>query len=108
MRTSGNRRYRCVREATDMVRAAAGQAITDGAAFSGGDAEWNFFERLARGGMADPALLRAFLSIGLVLRRPDELIAEGTLLDRISAAIQAVGAAAVGPDREEILTALAR
>jgi hypothetical protein len=94
--------------AYDRNRLAQIQADIDGAAFAGGDAEWSFFEALAKGGMADPVLLRAFLSIGMVLRRPDELLAEGSLMDRISGATNAVGEPPpLGPARDQVLAALA-
>lgn len=81
-------------------------AIMNGDAYQTNEEGWHLLERMQAAALADGDVLRAFVSNAMVLRLPEEILAD----DSLRARIDELGAAAadqpqLGPTRAELLAA---
>ncbi|MGC9962358.1 MAG: NAD(P)-binding protein [Acidimicrobiales bacterium] len=91
----------------DRHRLAEIQADIDGGGpYETADTEWNLIKGLETRAMADGAILRANLDVAMVLRSPAEVFSDETLVSLVRQHM-AIEVAPMGPERSEVLAALA-
>jgi 2-polyprenyl-6-methoxyphenol hydroxylase-like FAD-dependent oxidoreductase len=80
------------------------QAIIDGRPYEPDDDQWRFTKMLELASAVDGDVLRAFISVAMVLRLPDELYDDRAFAERVRSLAQPmVGAPDLGPSRSDLL-----
>jgi hypothetical protein len=90
----------------DRHRLAEIQAEIEGRPFASEDEEWNRVKGIETHSLADGDILRANLEMAMVLRQPAEVLSDEKLVNLLEEC-GADGAAPMGPDRSQVLAALA-
>lgn len=82
-------------------------SLMEGRPYETDDREWNLMRGLDRGSNVDGDILRANIDIRMVLRHPDEVFADSTLMDKVLPHLDlAEEAPGLGPDRAQLLAAI--
>jgi 2-polyprenyl-6-methoxyphenol hydroxylase-like FAD-dependent oxidoreductase len=82
-------------------------SLIDGQPYRTDDREWRLLRGLEGAGLLDGDLLRANLDINMVLRPPDEVFADSTVMDKLLPHLDAIEEApALGPTRSELLATI--
>jgi 2-polyprenyl-6-methoxyphenol hydroxylase-like FAD-dependent oxidoreductase len=90
----------------DRHRLAEMQAGIEGRPYAADDTEWNLIKGVETGALGDGDVLRANLEVAMVLRTPAEVFADERLVKRLNER-PAGEAPRIGPDRSDVLAALA-
>jgi 2-polyprenyl-6-methoxyphenol hydroxylase-like FAD-dependent oxidoreductase len=90
----------------DRHRLAQIDALIDGRPYSTDDEEWNLTSALQANAFTDGDLLRAFIETAMVLRHPDEVLADPALRAFLLSRPEKSDAPPSGPDRAQLLAAI--
>ena len=83
------------------------QAVIEGRSYETDDAEWLDFRRLESSSMLDGDLLRAGIEVAMCIRRVDEVLADAAVMSKLDGIAGGTGGGSLGPDRAQLVAALA-